>query len=198
MRWSDAGTCTGSLTVLKQQQWLAAAAVNMHGCRHRRFLHPLAVYAISGAVGEVCQVATMYPLSTIAVRPQTPADTYLCVQVTLQLRKLRALCLSWSGASGRALQLHSTRQVVGPDPRCCCRPAGQVPGARHLHAGRARGAVGPWQQARGRSFSVSGPGHQGSGRWAGRRLLPQLLPLLQVLQDAGVNQLDPSTAHGGL
>lgn len=35
------------------------------GCR--RFLHPLAVHAISGAVGEVCQVATTYPLSTIAV-----------------------------------------------------------------------------------------------------------------------------------
>ena len=29
------------------------------------------MYAISGAVGEVCQVATMYPLSTIAVRLST-------------------------------------------------------------------------------------------------------------------------------
>lgn len=44
-----------------------AAAVSCLCCA-RRFLHPLAVYAISGAVGEVCQVATMYPLSTIAVR----------------------------------------------------------------------------------------------------------------------------------
>lgn len=33
-----------------------------------RFLHPLAVHAISGAVGEVCQTACLYPLNTIAVR----------------------------------------------------------------------------------------------------------------------------------
>lgn len=33
-----------------------------------RFLHPLVLHAISGAVGEVCQETCLYPLSTIAVR----------------------------------------------------------------------------------------------------------------------------------
>ena len=34
----------------------------------RRFLHPMAVHAISGAAGEIVQIAALYPLDTIKVR----------------------------------------------------------------------------------------------------------------------------------
>lgn len=57
-----------------------------------RFLHPLAVHAISGAVGELCQVATMYPLSTIAVRTM---HLLLLICRALSLGDIMARRVAW-------------------------------------------------------------------------------------------------------
>lgn len=68
-------------------------------CRVR--LNPTIVEAVAGAIGEVAQIAILYPLDTIKVRPALQASS-------------ARLCAGRVGMRERAVQRASEDCVAGP------------------------------------------------------------------------------------